>query len=375
MTRLRIALVAGARYPIAEPFAGGMESHTWTMAAELTRRGHDVTVFAAPGSDPAIGRIVALDVGFTPSAVARADVSMPPEQFLQEHHAYQRLMLGLSRDPSFDVVHLNSVHHLPVAMAGLLPRPPVLTLHTPPTPWLESALRVGNAVRPVAVSEHTARAWEAVLGPVPVVRNGISLETWPAGQGGDCAVWSGRLVPEKGAHLAIEAARLAGMPLVLAGPAPDPTYLREQILLRLGHGVRWIGHLGHAALSRLIGSCAVGVVTPCWDEPFGLVVAETMATGTPVAGFARGALPEIVSPESAVLAAPGDVTGLARAMRSARHLDRQAVRGHAQRVFDRDVMVSSYEQLYLETTAASAAVGVQAAAIDLNASQVASSVS
>ena len=135
---MRIALVAGTRFPVSEPFAGGMEAHTWLLASELTRRGHDVTVFAGNGSDPSIGTLNVIDGdGFDPSPLARADVSMPPERFLREHHAYQKLMLQLSRDDSFDVVHLNSLHHLPVAMSPLLPRPPVLTLHTPPTPWLE----------------------------------------------------------------------------------------------------------------------------------------------------------------------------------------------------------------------------------------------
>lgn len=73
--------------------------------------------------------------------------------------------------------------------------------------------------RCVAVSGHTARLWEHVLGPTPVVRNGVRIEHWPEGTGGTDLVWFGRLVPEKGAHLAIEAARLAGKPLRLAGPA------------------------------------------------------------------------------------------------------------------------------------------------------------
>ncbi|GAA4360607.1 glycosyltransferase family 4 protein [Angustibacter luteus] len=344
---MRIALVAGTRFPVAEPFAGGMEAHTWLLAQGLTERGHDVTVFAAPGSDPSIARIEVIDGGrFEPSARARADVSMPPDRFLREHHAYQSLMLRLAADTTFDVVHLNTLHHLPVAMAELLPRPPLLTLHTPPTPWLESALTLGTTVRPVAVSQHTADAWRPMTGPIPVLHNGIDLQRWTAGPGGAGAVWTGRLVPEKAPHLAVTACRRAGLPLRLAGPAPDEHYLRTVLMPMLGPDAEWVGHLDHDALRRLVGAAAVCVVTPCWDEPFGLVVAEALAAGTPVAAFRRGALAELVTPECAVLVDGGDVDALAVAIRSASRLDRGAARRHAELSVDSRRMVAGYEQLY-----------------------------
>lgn len=358
---LRIALVAGVRYPIAEPFAGGMEAHTWTLATLLTRLGHEVTVFAGTGSDPALGRLEILDdIGFSPSARARGDVSMPPEDFLREHHAYQRLMLRLARDRSFDVVQLNCLHYLPVAMADLLPRPPVLSLHTPPTPWLESALYGGRRIRPVAVSPWTARAWAPSLGDIPVIGNGVDLDLWVPGPGGRRAVWTGRLVPEKGAHLAIDAAAQAGVPLVLAGPASDGGYFDDQIAPRLGPGVTWAGHLEHRDLVSLVGSSAVAVVTPCWDEPFGLVVAESLAVGTPVAAFARGALPDVLDAGSGSLAEPGDVGALADSIRAAMGLDRAAVRARAEQTCDVHRMVDAYVELYRDINTPSTPIRLQA---------------
>ncbi len=344
---LRIALVAGVRFPIAEPFAGGMEAHTWTLASLLTSRGHEVTVFAGKGSDPALGNLEILDeVGFRPSARARGDVSMPAEEFLREHHAYQRLMLHLAKEPYFDVVQLNCLHYLPVAMADLLSRPPVLSLHTPPTPWLESALYGGRRIRPVAVSPWTARAWAPTLGAIPVIGNGVDLDLWVPGPGGQQAVWTGRLVPEKGAHLAIDAAARAGVRLVLAGPASDQSYFDDQIAPRLGRGASWVGHLEHRDLVSLVGSSAVAVVTPCWDEPYGLVVAEAMAVGTPVAAFARGAVPDVIDRDSGRLAAPGDVAALADSIRAAMSVDRAAVRARAEQTCDVQRMVDAYADLY-----------------------------
>lgn len=347
--RLRIAVVASNRHPIAEPFAGGMESHTWTLARGLRARGHDVRVHAGAGSDPALGDVQILDEQpLRLSEQARGDVSMPAEAFMRDHHAYQHLMLRLAADRSLDVVHNNSLHYLPVAMADTLHCPVVTTLHTPPTPWLESAATgKSNRTTFVAVSPHTAQRWSERVLVDRVIANGIDLDRWPAGPGGGgFAVWSGRLVPEKGAHLAVLAAAEAGVPLVLAGPAPDDVYLRDVLRPLLGRGARWTGHLDQAALAGLVGSASVAVVTPCWDEPYGLVIAEAMATGTPVAAFARGAVPGLVTAACATLAPDGDVNALAAAIRRSATLSRTAVRAHALETCSAERMIDEYEAHY-----------------------------
>ncbi len=168
-------------------------------------RGH---LFAGAGSDLPVDSDRLRGRLFEPSAAARADVSMPPAEVLHEHHSYLSLMLELARNPDeFDVIHNHSLHYLPVAMGPSVQTPMLTTLHTPPTPWLESALTLAPGTRCVAVSRHTAQAWAHVLGTVPVVHNGVRLDRWTSGPGGDDLVWFGRIVPEKGTHLAIEAAR------------------------------------------------------------------------------------------------------------------------------------------------------------------------
>jgi glycosyltransferase involved in cell wall biosynthesis len=284
------------------------------------------------------------------SADARADVSMPAEPFMREHHAYQRLMLRLASEPEVDIVHNNSLHYLPVAMAALLSVPVITTLHTPPTPWLESSIGDSSSSI-VAVSEHTASRWSDKITIDRVIRNGIDLTRWSTGPGdGGFAVWSGRLVPEKGAHLAIDAAAEAGLPIVLAGPASDTAYVRAEVLPRLGPRASWVGHLDHHELARLVGEACVAVVTPCWDEPFGLVVAEALASGTPVAAFARGAIPEIVTEACASLAEAGDVEGLAGAIRRAAGLDRGDARAHAEETCSSIRMTDEYERMYADAS-------------------------
>ena len=350
---LRIALIASSRYPIREPFAGGLEAHTSALARGLRARGHQVSLFASAGSDSSLD-VTQLRVDRVQlSAAARTDVSMLPEDWLQDHHAYLQLMLQLARaDAPFDVVHNNCLHYLPLAMARSLNLPMVATLHTPPTPWLESAIQAGTCpVHFVAVSRHTARAWSHQIASIAVIPNGVQADVWTVGGGGGPAVWSGRLVPEKGADLAIRAARRAGVALNLVGPIGDQRYFDEQIKPRLGGSITYLGHLRHEQLARLVGAASVCLVTPRWDEPYGLVAAEALACGTPVCGFDRGALSEVLSKDSAILVPPDDVAALAAALPLAMTLSRATARRRAVDFCSSDVMIDSYVQLYREVTA------------------------
>lgn len=350
--RLSICLVANSRFPIVEPFTGGLESMTWHLAHELVRRGHDVAVFAAPGSDPSLGA-EELEVDVLPEHAGRHDVGAPPCVEVAEHHAYLSLMLGLSAQEArrFDVLHNNSLHYLPVAMARTLPMPVLTTLHTPPLWWLESAVRLdGGTSSFAAVSRHTAAAWSSIT-DAACVPNGIDVDRWPAGPGGATAVWSGRLVPEKAPHEAVLAARIAGLPIVLAGPVLDLDYFRTEVEPLLGPEATYVGHLAQAELAALVGCAGVAVVTPAWDEPYGLVAAEALACGTPVAAYARGGLPEVLSPDTGRLAMPGDVAMLAAAMTDALTLDRTRCRAHAEDNLSLTRMVDLYEDLYLELLA------------------------
>lgn len=346
---LRIAIIGSSSHPIAQPFAGGLEAHIWHLTRALADAGHHITLFAGEGTDVGADTRVLLAEAFRPSAWAQADVSMPPEAVLREHHAYLSLMLKLAAHPErYDIVHNHSLHYLPLAMAPALPIPMVTTLHTPPTPWLESAITIAEGARCVAVSRHTARSWGHVVDRVPVIHNGVRLRNWPEGLGGRNLVWFGRFVPEKGAHLAIQAARIAGLDLRMAGPISDHDYFSTMVAPHLDNQIRYLGHLDQDALARLVGSSMATLVTPMWDEPYGLVVAESLACGTPVASFDRGGIPEIVGDDAGILVPAGDVGALAAAAVNLGHLDRSDVRARALAHCCEDSMVARYQQLYYE---------------------------
>ncbi|KQU04102.1 glycosyl transferase family 1 [Rhodococcus sp. Leaf7] len=362
---LRIALLGSSRFPIAQPFAGGLEAHVWHLAHALTERGHDVTLFGAEGTSTDVARDVIEVHTFRMSPHARTE-HMGPSWVVHEHHAYLSVMLELAGPlgDSFDIIHNHSLHYLPIAMSSMVPVPMLTTLHTPPLAWLESAAAV--PLNPdtgyAAVSEYTAEQWHPVAGRIPVVPNGIALDRWPVGSGsGGYAVWTGRLVPEKGVDLAIDAARRAGYHLRIAGPASDEDYFRTAVEPRLGNGVTYEGHLVQKELADLVGGASVALVTPQWDEPYGLVVAEALACGTPVAAFERGGIPEILDETCGRMVPADDIDALAHAIDAAAALPRSAARARAELVCSDIRMVDSYLDLYrsvLDASSKSARVPV-----------------
>jgi len=355
MSGLRIAIIADSRHPVAEPFAGGLESHVWHLTTALRRRGHEVSLFAGPGSDPRLATRLLTAARVRLSAAARRDPSMPEQTWMHDHHAYLELMLRLGGElaDSFDVIHNHSLHYLPVAMASMVRTPMVMTLHTPPTPWLESAIRAAetSAIRFVAVSQYTADAWSAVTPDVPVIRNGVPRAHWPAGKGGRELIWFGRLTEEKAPHLAISAAVQAGGALRIAGPVHDQAYFERFVEPLLGGQVSYLGHLPQAALALEVGRSAATLVTPMWDEPYGLVVAESLSCGTPVAAFARGGIPEIITSDCGEVVAGGDVKALAAAAHRVVRLSRASAVRRATDFCSIERMVDSYLETYKESLA------------------------
>ena len=338
--RLRIAIVAQAHTPVAEPFAGGLEAHTHALASQLSARGHHVTVHAAatPGTHPFDVRAMRP----VQRSQGRADLCESPAAARSEALAYLDTMAELVTG-SYDIVHLNTTHFSPFACAAALPVPVTGTLHCPPYEQLANVLRVRCDVSLATVSNANARSWQRHVSIDRVLGNGIDLDRWRAGPGGGGAVWVGRLVPEKAPDLAIAAARLAGMRLRLVGPIHDRRYFHDHIEPHLGNGISHIGHLPTTALAEVVGSADVVTVTPAWDEPFGLVVAEALACGTPVAAIGRGAVRDLITEEVGVVVDNEDPQRLATAMRAAVQLDRGACRSHAVSHFDLEGMVDRYE--------------------------------
>ncbi|RYJ03568.1 MAG: glycosyltransferase, partial [Acetobacteraceae bacterium] len=186
---------------------------------------------------------------------------------------------------------------------------------------------------------------------VSVLHNGIDLAAWPYQEHGDgSAAWCGRITPNKGTHLAAEAARRAGLPLTIFGTIEDPAYWQEQVAPLLGDGIRYGGHIGSAALAGELGRASVFLFTPCWDEPFGLVAVEAMACGVPVASFDMGAAREVVA-EAGAFAATNNAAALAEAIPAAMAIPRRIPLERVTRLFTRDIWLDRCEVLYRQARA------------------------
>jgi len=350
---VRIAMFATSRNPIVEPYAGGQEAHTALLARGLRRLGHHVRLHACAGTDPSLADELVPYPELPPlSDVAALDPHLPEPEFLRDHAAMTSAVVDLLAQPDIDLVHNQSLHFLPLAFGRLFAAPVVTTLHTPPFPWMELGVALaGEHAAYACVSHANARDWTTLPTPPRVIHNGVEDDGVGPGVGGDDLVWMGRLTPEKGADLAIRAARRGGRSLRLAGPISDPEWFAEVIAPELNGPIEHVGHLSHVELAALVRTSAAALVTPRWEEPFGLVAAEAAMWGTPVVALDRGGLTEVVSPEIGVLvSAHGDedqqVAGLAEGVSRVSSLRRADVHRCARRDLGVEGMVAGYVELY-----------------------------
>ncbi|TVV72136.1 glycosyltransferase family 4 protein [Sphingomonas solaris] len=342
---MRIAVIGHLRHPVAMPFMGGMEAHCHQLVRALVARGHDVTLFASGDSDPALP--------LHAIAERHYDAVLP---WVEWHGtarlaAFQDAAFGLAwaaiADGGFDVVHNNAMHPALHAWAKRDGQPMVTSLHVPPFDGLADAVHDHAApwLRQTTTSRaHMAGWWATPSATASVVHNGIDTMRWafrPRGNGR--AAWAGRITPNKGTAVALDAARLAGIALDVAGPIDCADYFRDEVAPRLDDMRVYHGHLGGAALVDMIGAASVLLSTPTWDEPFGLIAAEAMACGVPVAALDRGAMREVVGDCGAL---GTDAASLARAIGAARTLPRPACRARVERLFSIDAMIAGYERAY-----------------------------
>lgn len=351
---MRIAVVSHVRHPIAEPFKGGMEAHSWHLANALVERGHDVTLFASGDSDPRF-RI-------HPTMAEHYDAVYPWHDFhgtdaLNYH--MDRSFGGVCRALSsgrYDVVHNNSLHRYPPRLARTRRIPMVTSLHIPPFDALHRAVQESAAPwSKFTVTSHAqVQCWwpEGLPGEASVVFNGIDLARWPFRPEGDgSAVWSGRITPNKGTHLAVRAAREAGLRLRLFGMIEDQGYFDAEVRPLLGGQASYDGHIPGRELAEELGRASVLLFTPLWDEPFGLAAIEAMACGLPIAAFRSGAAEEIIG-EAGRFADPGDAAALAHAALACLDMPRDVPRNRVRTEFAIETMVERYEDLYRRVIAA-----------------------
>jgi glycosyltransferase involved in cell wall biosynthesis len=393
---MRIALLAPLVSPIAPPYLGGTQALLADLAAGLAHRGHAITLYAADGS--AVPGVAVPELGIdwrqltpvrlfaesssasseggattagrpdsapeeTPRALDDDDealIPLDPEIFLSDY-AFLRAYRAIAADAAkHDLVHAHAYDVPAFAYSSLQPLPIVHTLHLPALdPGIQSMLaltappQTNTSTRLVTVSKACSAGYTPFCRIDAVIYNGIPVDRMPyadrpAGDG--YLVYAGRISPEKGVHDALEIAHAASKHLVLAGGIYDQEYYAERIEpWRRTHpaGSTYLGALPRERLWELMAGAEALLVPSYWDEPFGLVAVEAEATGTPVIGYARGGLVEVVAEGSTGwLVAPGDKEAAAEAVARISALDRAACRAWVLQHFSLDAMLDAYVAFY-----------------------------
>lgn len=356
---MRIAQIAPPWITIPPKNYGGTESVIYNLVEEQVAHGHDVTLFA-PGDAKTSAKLVS----FFPKSLLEQKV--PWSAHLKAfYHLYEAI--EQVKEQTFDIVHthLSSASDMYIfPLTAHLKVPHVTTLHSrfpfdhAPGGWVGDADRYylaewASYVPMVAISEHARAEAPSEVDFVGVVHNGIDMSQYrPTNRRReDYFVWLGRFVPEKGPHLAIEAAKQANVPLILAGTIDryvkdSVTYFHEQIEPQIDNEqIKYVGPVNTRQKVRLL-SRACGFLNPIeWEEPFGMVMVEAMALGCPVISFERGAAPEIVvQGETGFLV--HDVAEMVEYIPRISEIDRDFLHEYVDQHFSAQVMAEEYMKVY-----------------------------
>lgn len=336
---MRVAIIAPPWVPVPPPAYGGTEAVLDNLARGLEASGHDVLLYATGDSTCPV------PTGWVRDTAAGTVNTGAATELHHVINAYDTIV-----DWGADVVHDHTL--VGPVYAQRFDVPVVTTNHGPFTGELGDLYRaVADRVPVIAISHHHA----ATAGDIPiaaVIHHGLDVDAWPAGDGdGGYALFLGRMSPDKGVHTAIEAARRAGIPLRIAAKMREPAehaYFEQQVAPQLGDGIDYVGEVGgRDKLDLLTG--AVCLLNPiAWPEPFGMVMIEALAAGTPVVATPCGSVPEIVDHGVTGFIAT-DVDDLAARVARAGDLDRDRCRKAAGERFSTERMVADHLRLYQET--------------------------
>ena len=333
---LRIALTADPELPVPPLLYGGIERIIDLLARQLAARGHAVTLFAHRDSQSA-GKLVPWPGA---SSESKAD-TLRNALTLAAH-------VGRG---DFDVVHsFSRIAYLTPILPRALPK--VMTYQRAISP---RTVRLGHSLSRGSLGFTAISDWMMQdvkqIGHWTMVPNAVSLETYtfkPAVADDAPLVFLGRIEETKGPHLAIEMARATGRRLVIAGNIPDEkrAWVEAHVLPHVDDDrVRYVGPVNDAQKDVLLGEAAAFLMPILWDEPFGIVMAEALACGTPVLGLNRGAVPEVVI-DGKTGFVRDTLDELIATVARIPELSRQACRADAEARYGQDRLVERYLDVY-----------------------------
>ncbi|MFA5786954.1 MAG: glycosyltransferase family 4 protein [Actinomycetota bacterium] len=341
---MRIAMVSPPWIEVPPRGYGGIEWVVSLLTEELVRRGHEVTLFATGDSVTSAD----LEYFYAEGQTSRMHHTAPDS--IHARLVVDALGKAVGEGRPFDIVHDNT-QALLVAFAPWLPCPTLHTLHGAAHPEaLEFYGRFANTTNFNAISASQASDFPG-LSVCGVVPNPIDVASFPfRADKQDYLLFLGRLFPDKGLHHALEVARRVGMPIKIAGkidPGESADYFEAEIAPHLdGESAEYLGQVSDEEKKALLAGARATLFPIQWEEPFGLVMTESMACGTPVLAFRRGSVPEVVEDGVSGFIVDGSVEKMAEAVGRVSSLDPAEIRASAERRFSPGVVALAYERLY-----------------------------
>ncbi len=332
------------------PKYGGLELVVSNLTEELIKRGHEVTLFATGDS---ITKAKLKSVYPRPLYRDGVQWSSMNDTLIEIAEA-----IKYAEEWGADVIH-NHQSHRSLAMMTLSKTPFVNTIHGTLDPKIvpEDRIRTFKYYKNqnfVSISDFQ-RKFAPYLNWIRTVYNGIDTSRFPMVENpkGDYLVWIGRFTATKAPHLAIEVAKKLKMKIFMGAKLDkmvpkDLEYFETYIQPELKKGsIEWVGEVDHKGKADLYKN-ALAFLNPIqWDEPFGLVVVESMACGTPVISFERGAMRELIKDgETGFLIKPGDVNGMVKAVEKVQKIDRASCRRRVENNFSIEAMTEGYLAAY-----------------------------
>ncbi len=341
---MRIAIIAPPWAPIPPTLYGGIEQAVDAEARGMAAAGHEVLLFTTGDSTCPVPRRWLL-----PEAEGeRMGVAVPE---------VRHVLAAYEAAAGFDVVHDHTVVGPSMASrwtaASGMP-PVVTTIHGPLDGELADVYRrIGDTISLIAISHAQTRAAPDVT-IARVIHHGVSASEFPWGDGGgDYVVFLGRLSADKGAHRAIAAAEKAGVTLILAGKVrekAEKAYFELEVAPHLSETIRFLGEVPHEEKLRLLAGARATLFPIRWNEPFGLVMIESLACGTPVLAYPEGAAPEVIVDGTTGFLVDGDEE-MADAIASVDQIDRHACRAAVEGYFSVERMVREHLELFEDVIA------------------------
>lgn len=336
---MRIAQIA----PLWErvpPFRyGGIELIVSLLTDELVRRGHEVTLFAS-GDSITKAHLKAVH-----------DQALRLDKEVKEPGLYELMMLSdlYQQAHHFDIIH-SHIGYTALPHSVFVKTPTVHTTHGIFTPDNEKIFR-RFASQPYTSISEAQREPRLGLNYIHTVYNGIEPDAYPFQEKPTqppYLAFVGRLSPEKGPEGAIAIARATGLPLKMAGKvdAVDRTYYDEQLKPLIdGEQIQYLGEVSHEEKVQLLSNATVTLFPITWREPFGLVMIESMATGTPVVGMALGSVPEVIAHGKTGFVC-NTIEEMIEAVPEAMKLDRPTCRDYVLNRFSVSTMATEYERAF-----------------------------